>query len=264
LIAGFRVRAVLRKELLELASNRGLLVSLCALPAIMTAVPCLLALSYRWSPSDMNVEAVARYYRVYQRGVLPGASLVMATARQWLSLYLVTPMFLPVLIASQAVAGEKEKRTIEPLLASPATGVELLLGKSLAAVLPAVAITWLFFGVFSVAMNAIGYPLVHRVFVPDATWLFAMGVVAPLLALLGNALSVAISARLGDPRLTQQVAGLFVMPAVGLGVMQLVSLRALGLSGYAWVAVGVAVLDVIVIAVAARLFDRERILTRWN
>src|SRR5947209_14116377 len=144
-----RVRAIVRKELLELGSNRGLLGSLCALPAVMTVVPCALALSYRLSPDDVNLEAIARYYKVFQHGVLPGASLVEATAQQWLSLYLVTPMFLPVLIASQAVAGEKEKRTIEPLLASPATGAEILLGKSLASVLPAVAITWLFFLLFA-------------------------------------------------------------------------------------------------------------------
>ena len=259
-----RVRAILRKELLELASNRGLLGSLCALPAVMTVVPCALALSYRLNPNDVNVEAIARYYQVFQRGVLPGASLIEATAKQWLSLYLVTPMFLPVLIASQAVAGEKEKRTIEPLLASPATGVEILLGKSLAAVLPATLITWVFFLLFSAGMNVIAWPLLHRTIVPNATWLFAMLVVAPLLALMGNAISVAISARLGDPRLTQQIAGLCVMPAVGLAVMQLVSLRDLQLAQYGVVAVIVAVIDVIVLAVAARLFDRERILTRWG
>jgi ABC-type Na+ efflux pump permease subunit len=259
-----RVRAIVRKELLELLGNRGLLGSLCALPAVMTLVPCALALSYRLNPNDVNVEAVARYYQVFQRGVLPGASLIEATARQWLSLYLVTPMFLPVLLASAAVAGEKEKRTIEPLLASPATSAEILLGKSLAVVLPATLITWLFFGLFALGIDVIGAPLVHHLIVPDSTWLFAMAVVAPLLALLGNALSVAISARLSDPRLTQQIAGLCVMPAVGMAVMQLVSLKRLGLGDYAVVAAVVAALDVVVLGVAARLFDRERILTRWG
>jgi len=259
-----RVRAVLRKELLELVGNRGLLASLCALPAIMTVVPWGIAWSYAYDPNDVAVREIARYYHVLQQGVLPGASLVEATARQWLGLFLVTPMFLPVLISSQAVAGEKEKRTIEPLLASPASGAEILLGKSLAAVIPATLITWLFFALFSVGMDFIARPLLHRLVVPDATWLFAMVVLAPLLALLGNAIAVAISARLSDPRLTQQLAALCVMPGVGLGVTQLVRFSELGISFYAALAVAVAIVDAGVLALAARLFDRERILTRWG
>jgi ABC-2 type transport system permease protein len=259
-----RVRAVLRKELLELMGNRGLLASLCALPAIMTVVPWGIALSYGYVSDDLALREIARYYHVLHKGILPQASLVQATARQWLGLYLVTPMFLPVLISSQAVAGEKEKRTIEPLLASPASAAEILLGKSLAAVIPATLITWVFFALFAAGMDLIGWPLLHRLIVPDATWLFAMVVLAPLLALLGNAISVAISARLSDPRLTQQLAALCVMPAVGLAVTELVRFSELGVSFYAEVSVGVAVLDLCVLAIAARLFDRERILTRWS
>ena len=52
--------------------------------------------------------------------------------------------------------------------------------------------------------------------------------------------------------------------AVGMAVMQLVSLKRLGLGDYAVVAAVVAALDVVVLVVAARLFDRERILTRWG
>lgn len=259
-----RVRAIVRKELMELLANRALLASLCALPAIMTVVPWGIAFSYAYDPNDAAIREIARYYHVLRTGLTPGAALVEATARQWLGLYLVTPMFLPVLISSQAVAGEKEKRTIEPLLASPASGAEILLGKSLAAVIPATLITWLFFAIFAAGMDAIAHPLLGRLIVPDASWVFAMLVLAPLLALLGNAIAVAISARLSDPRLTQQLAALCVMPGVGLGVTQLVRFSDVGLPFYAAIAVAVALLDLVVLAIAARLFDRERILTRWG
>jgi ABC-2 type transport system permease protein len=258
------VRAVLRKELLELSGNRGLVASLCALPAIMTVVPWGIAWSYLLNPDDLGVRELARYYHVLHAGVSPGVSMIEATAKQWLGLYLLSPMFLPVLISSQAIAGEKEKRTIEPLLASPATSGEILLGKSLAAILPATLITWLFFALFCVGMDLLTHKLLHRLLVPDATWLFAMAVVAPLLALLGNAIAVAISARLSDPRLTQQLSALCVMPAVGLGATQLVSFSERGIPFYAAIAAGVALLDVVVLVVATRLFDRERILTRWS
>lgn len=259
-----RIQAVLRKELLELASNRGLVASLCALPAIMTVVPMGIAWSYQLNPDDLGVRELARYYHVLHAGLSPGAAMIEATAKQWLGLYLLSPMFLPVLISSQAIAGEKEKRTIEPLLASPATSGEILLGKSLAAILPATLITWLFFGLFCLGMDLLTHRLLQRLLVPDATWLFAMAVLAPLLALLGNAIAVAISARLSDPRLTQQLAALCVMPGVGLGATQLVRFTERGIGFYAGIALAVAVLDVAVLAVATRMFDRERILTRWS
>lgn len=259
-----RVRAIVRKELLELASNRALLASLCALPAIMTVVPWGIAFSYGLEPNDLAVKELARYYHVLKPGISPGASLIEATAQQWLGLFLVSPIFLPVLISSQAVAGEKEKRTIEPLLASPARAVEILLGKSLAAIVPATLITWVFFVIFAVGMNVIARPLVHHLLAVDPVWIFSMVVLAPLLALLGNAVAVAISARLNDPRLAQQVAALCVMPAVGLGVTQLVSFTALGVGFYALLAVAVLGLDAAVLLLAARLFNREWILTRWG
>src|SRR6185436_11327245 len=61
----------------------------------------------------------------------------------WFGLFLVMPVFVPILISSQAVAGEKERRTIEPLLASPISAVELVVGKCLGSLVPAVMISWL-------------------------------------------------------------------------------------------------------------------------
>ena len=60
-------------------------------------------------------------------------------------MFLVMPVFVPILISSQSVAGEKERRTLEPLLASPVTAAELVAGKSLASLVPAVGISWVAF-----------------------------------------------------------------------------------------------------------------------
>ena len=50
-----------------------------------------------------------------------GERVVLA---DWFVLYLVMPVFVPILISSHAVAGEKEKRTLEPLLSSPVTPLD--------------------------------------------------------------------------------------------------------------------------------------------
>jgi hypothetical protein len=49
---------------------------------------------------------------------------------------------LPVAIASYSLVGEKIERSLEPLLATPATDGEILLGKGIAAFVPPVAAIW--------------------------------------------------------------------------------------------------------------------------
>ena len=258
------VGAIVRKEVRELLSNRGLLASLAALPAIMATAPWLMVWSYASEANGLAIKEMARYYHVLQPGIAPGISLIEETIKKWLGLFLVAPIFLPVLISSQAVAGEKEKRTIEPLLASPASELEILLGKSLAAVLPAVAFTWAFFVVFAVGVDALSYRLVGHLLLPNRIWMFGMLVLAPLFSLFGNLVAVAISARVNDPRFAQQLAALCVMPVVGLGAAALAGLADVGLGFWFALAPVMVLLDALVLRVAVRLFDRERVLTRWN
>jgi ABC-type Na+ efflux pump permease subunit len=173
------------------------------------------------------------------------------------------PVFVPILISSQSVAGEKERRTLEPLLAAPISAAELVLGKSLASVVPAVAITWLSFGVFVAAVDLVAWPLVHGPVLPNATWLFGVGVVAPLFAFLGNGLAVLVSARVGEARLAQQVSALVVLPLMGLVSGQLAGWIRAGTGYYAILGAVVLVLDVLLVRASVRLFDRERLVSRW-
>ena len=52
-------------------------------------------------------------------------------------------------IASDSFAGEKERKTIEALLATPLSDSELFVGKVLVAFIPAVLVTFASFAVYS-------------------------------------------------------------------------------------------------------------------
>jgi len=56
--------------------------------------------------------------------------------------FLIMPLMFSTVIAAESFAGERERKTIEALLYTPATDTELFLGKVLAAFTPAVLITW--------------------------------------------------------------------------------------------------------------------------
>ena len=55
-------------------------------------------------------------------------------------------LLMPIAIASTAAAfsivGEKQQRTLEPILATPITDRQLLLGKLLASAGPTILVTW--------------------------------------------------------------------------------------------------------------------------
>ena len=252
------VQLILRKELLELRRSPVLLLSMSSLPATVVAVPVgLLAWLVRAAP-EQALLFVQEIYGVHAGGAVLGVAVVLA--RNWLPMFLVLPIFLPILLAAQSVAGERERRTLEPLLATPVSTLSLVLGKSIAALLPAVLITWLAAAAFCLGVDLV----VHQLLLPDTAWLFGTLLLSPLLALFGNALAVVISARVLDPRAAQNLAATTVLPLLGLLVMQLAGRIALGPGFYAQLAIGVAVADAALIWLAVKSFDRERLLTRWR
>ncbi len=259
-----RARAVLWKDLLELRKNKGLLWSMAALPAVLVTVPVMVVWAYVRDPRDPSLRAVAWYYDVNVQAEDAARFLVEKTLADWFGLFLIMPLFIPILVASGAVAGEKERRTLEPLLASPATALEIVMGKSLAALLPALGITALGFVVFCVGVDVVAWPLVRAPLLPNGMWLFGMAVVAPLFAFLGNGAAILLSARLGDSRLAQQMCGLLSLPLLGLVGSQVAGFMQSGVA--AWAVVGAVVLlcDVVLLRASVRLFDRERLLTRWT
>ena len=73
-----------------------------------------------------------------------------------------------------------------------------------------------------------------------------------------------VSARVVDPRAAQNLAATTVVPLLGLLVVQLAGRISLGLRFYLGLAAGAAAADVLLVALAVRLFDRERLLTKWR
>jgi ABC-2 type transport system permease protein len=258
-----RTRVLLNKELLEIRRSRGLLLSMFALPIPMVAVALVLVNLVMHAPAT-DLGELVRFYRVD----LGSGDLRLAMAHFWVrecaGLFLVMPLFIPVLISAQSVAGEKERRTIEPLLASPLTAAEIVLAKSLAAVLPAMVITLIAFILFAVGVDIEAWPVAQQPLIPDRSWLFALLVLAPLLSFFGNTITVLVSSRVSDSRLAQQLAALIVIPLLGLTAVQFVGFVFLRAAFYVLLGVGLALADVALFAVAVRMFDRQRILSRWG
>ncbi len=183
---------------------------------------------------------------------------------QFMLLFMMVPMIVPITFASYSIVGEKSTHTLEPLLATPIKTIELLAGKALAATIPAVIATWLAFLIFAIGAYflAVDPAVVGKFF--DALWMTAIIVVGPLLAILGVSLAVMISSRVTDPRVAEQVSGVFVLPLIGLFVAQSLGLIFINAQIILWMAAILLVLDIGLMAFATQLFQRETILTRWK
>ena len=247
---------LVRKELLELRRSPALVLSMISLPLTVVVVPVAL---YAWLSRVAPAQALAFVQEMYgTREEEPLVGLALVLARNWLPMFLVLPIFLPILLSAQSIGGERERHTLEPLLATPVRAVEIVLGKSIAALLPALALTWLSALAFCAGMDLVA----GRFLLPDSAWLFGTLLLSPLLALFGNALAVVVSSRILDPRAAQNLAAMTVVPLLGLLVVQLAGRIALGPRFYLGLALGAALADVLLITLAVKVFDRERLLTK--
>lgn len=262
-----RLSAVIGKELYEIRKNRLLLLTVFLPPLLLTLLPLGLfgVLGGSMNRSNMGPEEIARLYNLSPEFArYSAAELVQLMAmQQFLLLYLMMPLIIPMTVAAFSIIGEKESRSLEPLLATPVKTGELLLGKSIAAVVPAILATWVAYGIFFVTSRWSLSPQVYAGLL-NPMWIVAILVLAPLLSLLSVSLGVTISSRVNDTRVAQQLGGMLVIPVIVIGLGQMTGFFLLNALTFVLGAAAVALLDIGVLYLATKLFQRETILTRWK
>ncbi|RPJ54996.1 MAG: ABC transporter permease [Acidobacteria bacterium] len=263
-LRGRRVWAVIEKEWAETARNRGIVWMMALIPAILVVV--VLGTNYGLVHAGVSGQDLSGMDISIPKALahLSQAEAITVTLNEQFFLYLLLiPITLPVYIAAYTIIGEKETRTLEPLLAAPVSTGELLFAKGFAAAAPAVVINWIAFVVIVVGIAVISPTAVLRYAVRD-TWIFGMLLFSPLLALLSVLMGVLVSSRVNDPRTAQQMTSLFVMPLVLMSVLVLMGKVFLTLELVLLAAMITLVADGLILLLAVQVFQRETILTRWK
>jgi ABC-2 type transport system permease protein len=259
-----RIWIVMLKEWLELRRERTLLLS-TFLPALLLpglALGIVLGLGLAPDAETAEIPAALADPTLAGLGLAELGQVIFG--RQFTTLFLLLPMMIPNVLASYSIVGEKTRRTLEPLLATPLEAWELLTAKALAALLPGVALTWFGSLIFALLVPFVALdPQVARLIV-TLPWVLLLLLVSPFLAQITLALTMMISARVNDPRSAQQIAAVVVVPVMLLFFGQLLGVVVLDLRFVLGLALGSAVLAVVTTLLAACLFGRESILTRWS
>jgi ABC-2 type transport system permease protein len=179
-------------------------------------------------------------------------------------MFMMIPVIIPVTIAAYSIVGEKTTHSLEPLLATPITTFELLAGKSLAAALPAILVGWGAFSLFLIGLPILGVSKAVISYITGPTWLLAVLVAGPLMAIASVNFAIFVSSRVNEPRAAEQISALLILPILGLVFAQLAGLIVINVLVMLSFIGGMALLDVGLIYLGASIFQREKILTRWK
>lgn len=260
-----KIKTIIHKEWAEVFKNRMVLFSVIFLPLLFTALPLIMLYATRDAGvSELDTEMPAQFAQLCEGGLTGGECFQVYMTNQMMLLFMMMPLIIPVNIAAYSIVGEKTTRSLEPLLATPISTGELLTGKNLAAVIPAVIATWMAFGLYAIGAVILvpSGALLRALF--DTMWLLAVFLLGPLLAILSVNFSIMVSSRVNDPRVAEQMSTVVIIPLLGLFFGQIAGLFFINSNVILWTAFVTLLLDLVVLYLAVKLFQRETILTRWK
>ena len=260
-----KVITIIQKEWAEVFKNRMVLFTVIFMPLLFTALPLIILYSTGGSASgNLTSEMPPQFTQLCPQGLSGSECFQVFMVSEFMILFMMMPLIIPVNIAAYSIVGEKTTHSLEPLLATPITTAELLGGKNLAAAIPAIVATWIGFFIYAIGARLIvSNPLVLKALV-DPMWLLAVLVLGPLLAILSVNFSIMVSSRVNDPRVAEQLSAVVILPVLALFFGQIAGLIFINQQIILILAAGMVVIDGIMIYLAVRLFQRETILTRWK
>jgi ABC-2 type transport system permease protein len=266
-----RVAALIGKELREFRASPAAVVPVVLLVFVAAILPFIILyavprMTGQSLTSDRSLQQVVTAARTH----LPGLAALDAKEatesfflQQFLLLFLIAPIVGAVSLAAYSVVGEKQGRTLEPLLATPLTTTELLLAKVLASFLPSVAAEAIGVVGFFALVALFGSPAVLHSLLSLRTAIL-LGVLGPFGALAALQATIAVSSRVNDPRSAQQVAILLVLPLALMLVGQIAGAFFLTVSMLLILSAAMLGVWIVLILLSVALFERETILTRWK
>jgi len=234
---------ICRKELLEVMRDKKLIIPFLLIPVGM---PIIFSFAIRYAIRAGVKEA--KFQQVFMMNVYPIFLMMLGIVVAAFSLG----------IAVESFVGEKERKTFEPLLATPLSDLELFIGKCLAAtVLPVIVAyvaEFLFIGItaFQFANAGIQFPMQFEQI------LFII-ILMPSLALFMCSFVVVISAWASSVKSAGQLAGFLMLPIIfffqfrGAAIMRSHKMMAL-------VATVIIAIDALTLFLGSRIFQREKLI----
>lgn len=218
-----KILTIASKDIREYLSSRTLVVSLVALPLLISVtIPFFIKTVLLNVPTNLSPQVTRFLPPVLRQALL---TMGPRQALYWYMFTVVTlPMFLllpitsVIVLASDSFAGEKERRTLETLLAEPVSPTTLFLGKTLAPSSVALCVTWVsatvYWALASHYARSVGVSVT-----PNLVWLTAMLVVVPAITFANVGLVAWISSFSKGFKEAQQLSGILILPIASITIV---------------------------------------------
>jgi len=263
-----RILNVLRKEWAAMSSSLSNLLYVVLIPLLLTGQALLLIwLVSHFVSGEGVTEAMLQAAPRSAADSLPSLPLVdqfrVLLLSQFNFFLLLVPAMIANVFATLSIVEEKVTRTLEPLLATPVRTWELLVGKALSGAIPALLATWACAGIFVGCAVGLGWSDLLG-FVIGPSWYLALLLLTPAVAVMSFVLGVIGSSRASDPKSAQGIAVVIVLP-----IFALIGVQVTGLVWFTPIltlilALGIWAIDLLLVYVAVKLFQRESIVIRWR
>jgi ABC-type Na+ efflux pump permease subunit len=179
--------------------------------------------------------------------------------------FLIIPLMASSVIASDSFAGEKERKTIEALLATPISDGELFLGKMLVSFIPSIIVTGISFLVYTIVFDLMSFGIFNGTFLlPNLDWFLLIFGLAPTVALASIGLTVIISAKVKGFKEAQQISAILLIPILALVFGQVTGAIIFGPTMITALIGLFAIIDLAVFRTGVKLFKREEILAKLS
>ncbi|MDY7042209.1 MAG: stage II sporulation protein M [Chloroflexota bacterium] len=166
------------------------------------------------------------------------------------------PISFSLIIALETFVGEKERRSLEPLLATPLSNAELYWGKMLAAMIPPVTASYLGLGVYLIGLYVnIGY-------VPPPELLAAIVALTTAEALVMVSGAVIVSSQTTSVRAANLLASFIIIPMALLVQGESLIMFWADYDVLWWIVAVLLMADLILVRMGIRIFNREELLGR--
>jgi len=261
------IRAVMAKDLTAVRRSKAVVLPMLFVPILLLVVlPLFIGLAAR---AQHNFD-ISRFLdnvpgdlaQPIRELPIDQQLIVLVNGYLLAPLFLIVPLMVSAVLAADAFAGEKERKTLESLLHMPLADRDLFVAKLLTAFVPAVVVSWVGFLCFAVVSNTVAWPVLHRIFIPTKLWLVMIFWVAPGVAALGLSIMVRVSARARTSQEANQLGGAVILPLIFLAVGQAAGLLLVDVTVALFIGAFVWSIAVWLCVRGAQRFTRDQLATR--
>jgi ABC-2 type transport system permease protein len=237
---------VAKKDLAILRRRRALIISIVTLPLVIgVGLPFL---------TD---------YLIIKKHL--SGSFVAELLASFAFFFMIISALLPLYISSYSIVGEKIEKSLEPLLATPTSDGEILMGKYIGAFLPMILSVYLSAIVFMALSDLVTFSMLGYLYYPNWTFGIVMLVGVPLSIIYGISFGVFVSGKVSSAQTAYQIGGASLIPFYVLYVMGEIDLVSLtSTTNILIISAGIFVAVVILYFISKATFNREKILTEWK